>query len=91
MKRRSLGEPVVDTTITKVAMDTHKKQHTVAWVNCETGETETVTVKNNSKDIKKMVRKLKLMSIVLKDSMFPKTIRPEIFKILSISKSQKYF
>jgi transposase len=52
----------VENTITKVALDTHKKQHTVAWVNCETGQTEVTTVKNNSKDIKKMVKKLKKAS-----------------------------
>ena len=39
-------------------MDTHKKQHVVAFVNLETGETEVLTVKNNAKDIKKMVRKI---------------------------------
>jgi len=48
----------VENTITKVAMDTHKKQHTVGFVNLETGETEVFTVKNNAKDIKKMVRKI---------------------------------
>ena len=48
----------METTITKVAMDTHKKQHTVAYVSLETGETEVFTVKNNAKDIKKMVKKL---------------------------------
>ena len=45
-------------SITKVALDTHKNQHTVGFVNPETGETEVFTVKNNAKDIKKMVRKL---------------------------------
>ena len=49
----------MDKSVTKVALDTHKKQHTVAWVNCETGQTDVFTVKNNLKDIKKMVRKLK--------------------------------
>jgi len=48
----------VETNITKVAMDTHKKQHTVAYVNLGSGETEIFTVKNNHKDIKKMVKKL---------------------------------
>ena len=52
----------MENTITKVALDTHKKQHTVAWVNCETGQTEVTTVKNNSKDIKKMVTKLRKAS-----------------------------
>ncbi len=45
-------------TITRVALDTHKNQHTVGFVNLETGETEVFTVKNNAKDIKKMVRKI---------------------------------
>ena len=45
----------MEQSITKIAMDTHKNQHTVAFVNLETGETEVFTVKNNAKDIKKMV------------------------------------
>ena len=49
----------MENTITKVALDTHKKQHAVAWVNCETGQVEVSTVKNNGKDIKKLVKKLK--------------------------------
>lgn len=49
----------METSVTKVALDTHKKQHTVAWVAPETGEVEVFTVKNNLKDIRKMVRRLK--------------------------------
>jgi len=52
----------VEKSVTKVALDTHKKQHTVAWVNCDTGETEVFKTKNNAKDIKKMVSKLKKAS-----------------------------
>jgi len=52
----------VENTVTKIALDTHKKQHTVAWVNGETGETEVFAVKNNAKDIKKMVKKLNKVS-----------------------------
>ncbi len=48
----------MENTITKVVMDTHKKQHTIAYASLETGETEVFTVKNNTKDIKKMVKKL---------------------------------
>jgi hypothetical protein len=49
----------VDTNITKIALDTHKKQHTVAWVNYQTGETDVFTVLNTNKDITKMVKKLR--------------------------------
>jgi transposase len=49
----------VEKNITKVALDTHKKQHTAALLDCETGETEVFTVKNTLKDIKKMVAKIK--------------------------------
>ena len=48
----------MENTITKVAMDTHKKQHTIAYLSLETGETEVFTVKNTTKDIKKMDKKL---------------------------------
>lgn len=49
-------------SITYVAMDTHKKQHTVAVVYSDTGETKEFTVKNTIKDISKMVRKIKKLS-----------------------------
>jgi transposase len=39
-------------------MDTHKKEHTVAWLDPPTGETEIFTVPNNAKAIKKMVKRL---------------------------------
>ena len=44
--------------ITYAAMDTHKKQHTVAVMYGDTGELEQFTVKNTSKDLKKMVKRL---------------------------------
>ena len=46
------------TTITYAAMDTHKKEHTVTWLDPQTGETEVFTVLNNTKAIKKMVKRL---------------------------------
>ena len=49
----------MDKIVARIALDTHKKEHTVAWANPETGEIEVFTVKNNAKDIKKMVRRLK--------------------------------
>lgn len=52
----------MDKNITKVAMDTHKKQHAVAMVSCETGQIEVFTVNNTAKDIKKMVGKIKKRS-----------------------------
>jgi hypothetical protein len=39
-------------------MDTHKKQHQVAWFHPETGELQVFTVNNTSKDLAKMVKKL---------------------------------
>jgi hypothetical protein len=36
----------VKTTITHVAMDTHRKQHQVAWVHPETAEVQEFTVPN---------------------------------------------
>ncbi len=40
-------------------MDTHKKEHTVAWVVPDTGEIKVFAVKNNVKSLQKMVRQLK--------------------------------
>ena len=48
----------METTITKIAMDTHKKQHHVAWAHPETGHVQVFTVNNTVKDITTMVRKL---------------------------------
>jgi len=48
----------VDTSITHVAMDTHKKQHAVALAYPDTGEIQVFTVKNTVKDIKKMIKKI---------------------------------
>ena len=39
-------------------MDTHKKEHTVAAVDADTGELAVWTVRNTAKDISKMVKKL---------------------------------
>ena len=49
-------------SITKIALDTHKNQHTVAMVDIETGEMNVFSVKNTAKDIKKMVVKIKKQS-----------------------------
>lgn len=48
----------MDKSITYVAMDTHKKTHTVALASAETGEIVVLTVANNTQAIKKMVRRL---------------------------------
>jgi len=48
----------VENSITHVAMDTHKKQHAVAWADPDTGEIQVFTVKNTPKDIQKMVKKI---------------------------------
>lgn len=45
--------------ITHVAMDTHKKQHTVAVVYPNSGEVKQFTVDTTAKDIAKMVRQIK--------------------------------
>jgi transposase len=54
-----LGEPVVKTSITHVALDTHKKQHQVAWVHPETGEIQEFTVANTAREIERMVKKIR--------------------------------
>ena len=46
------------TSITHVAMDTHKKEHIVAIVYGDTGERVLLTVRNTAKHITKMVNKL---------------------------------
>ena len=43
-------------------MDTQKKQHRVAVVCCDSGQTKEFTVKNTVKDIAKMVRKIRRTS-----------------------------
>ena len=48
----------MDTSITHVAMDTHKKQHAVAWADPDTGEIQVFTVQNTVRDITKMVKKI---------------------------------
>ena len=49
-------------SITYVAMDTHKKQHRVAILATETGETVEMTIANTTKEITKMVKKIKKLS-----------------------------
>jgi transposase len=49
----------VKTSITYVAMDTHKKQHQVAWVHPETGEIQEFSVANTPREIKHLVKKIR--------------------------------
>jgi len=49
----------VKTSITYVALDTHKKQHHVAWVHPDTGEIQQFTVANLPREIERMVKKLR--------------------------------
>jgi len=48
----------VKTTITHVAMDTHKKEHVVALAYPDTGEIEVFRVRNSLREITKMVHRL---------------------------------
>ena len=48
--------------ITYVAMDTHKKQHSLAVLATETGETIEMTIANTTREITKMVKKIKKLS-----------------------------
>lgn len=50
------------TTLTYVAMDTHKKQHRLAVFVAATGEVLEMTIANTSKEITKMVKKIKKLS-----------------------------
>lgn len=47
------------TSITYVAMDVHKKQHEVAWVNPKTGEVQTFSVRNTQAELAKMVKRMR--------------------------------
>jgi len=49
----------VKTNITHVAMDTHKKQHQVAWVHPDSGEIQEFTVANTAREIERMVKKIR--------------------------------
>jgi transposase len=49
----------VKTSITYVAMDTHKKQHQVAWVHPDTAEIQQFPVANTPREIERMVKKLR--------------------------------
>ena len=48
--------------ITYAAMDTHKKQHRIAVLATDTGETIEMTIANSHKEITKMVKKIKKLS-----------------------------
>lgn len=48
----------MDTSITYVAMDTHKKEHAIALAYADTGEIEGFTVTNTAREIKKMVKRI---------------------------------
>lgn len=50
------------TSITHVAMDTHKKQHQVAWVHPDTGEIQSFTVPNTAQELGRMVKRLRRQS-----------------------------
>jgi len=49
----------VSTMITSVALDSHKKEHSVAVIYPDTGELVQWTVRNTQKDVAKMVKKIK--------------------------------
>lgn len=49
----------MNTHITHVAMDTHKKRHKVAMIDQQTSEIKEFVVNNLAKDITKMVKKIK--------------------------------
>lgn len=48
----------MDSSITYVALDTHKKEHTVAWADPQTDQVAVFAVRNTVRDIAKMVKKL---------------------------------
>ena len=47
------------TSIAYVAMDTHKKQHHVAWIHPDTGEIQQFAVANTPQEIERMVKKIR--------------------------------
>jgi transposase len=49
----------VNTTIAHVAMDTHKKQHHVAWLHLGTREIQEFTLANAAGEIERMVKKIR--------------------------------
>jgi transposase len=48
----------VKNSITFVAMDTHKKEHSIAVIYPDTGELEEFTVRNNVQDVTRMARRV---------------------------------
>ena len=50
------------TSITHVALDTHKKQHQVAWVQPDTGEIREFAVANTARELERMVKKIRQQS-----------------------------
>jgi len=49
----------VKTSITHVALDTHKKQHQVAWIHPETAEIQEFTVANTAQELGRMVKRIR--------------------------------
>jgi transposase len=49
----------VKPSITYVAMDTHKKQHRVAWVHPNTGELQEFSVANTAREIERMIKRIR--------------------------------
>ncbi len=44
-------------------MDTHKKQHRIAWVHPDTGEIEEFRVANTTREIERMVKKIRRQAL----------------------------
>jgi hypothetical protein len=55
----------MNTRITHVAMDTHKKQHKVAMIDQQTGEIREFVVNNLAKDIVIVQRSAELLSVAV--------------------------
>ena len=52
----------MNNNITYVAMDTHKKQHTIAALSTQSGEFVEMAVANTAREIGRMVKKIKKLS-----------------------------